>query len=449
MTLARAKQPPLAPGWPVLGNALSLASDVRGFLHAQYEQLGPVFRVAAPGYRYTVMAGLDANLFLMRRGSEHFRSKEFWHAQDEVFGASRSLISMDGPEHARLRKVQKRGYARSSLAGRLDEVIALSEPELAKTKGSVNAHYLMQRVVTKQLGLITAQTDPGDYLDDMIRFVRTTLAAKVTKQRSAFTLLSPRYQRAKARAFELGQRVLEQHRETQNGETQQDDLIGDLLTLHRDDPKFLPEQDLLVAALGPFIAGLDTAASTLAFVLYNLHEHPDVLAGVQEEADDFFSSDRSLGNLKEMSLTYKLVLETLRMYPIAGALTRTATKDFEFAGYLIPAETSVIIATTVPHYLAEYFPEPETFDLERYAPPRNEHRQVGAFAPFGLGAHTCLGTGLAEALILLNLAVLTHFFNLDFSPKDYALRIDPVPTPKPSKDFKVKLRARPQFAGQA
>ncbi len=435
------RQPPLAPGWPVLGNALSLASDVRGFLHAQYEQLGPVFRVAAPGYSYTVLAGLEANLFLMQRGSEHFRSKDFWHAQDEVFGASRSLISMDGPEHARLRKVQKRGYARSSLEGRLDALIALSRPKL-QTHGPVNAHYLMQRAVTEQLGLLTANTAPGDYLDDMIRFVRLTLAAKVTKQRPPVILLSPAYQRAKARAFELGRKVLEQHRAAEQG-----DLISDLLNAHEDDPEFLPESDLLVAALGPFIAGLDTAASTLAFALYNLHRHPNVLRDVQREADTFFAGDRSVGSLKEMSSTYRLVLETLRLYPIAGALTRTAAQDFEFAGYFIPEGTSVIIATTVPHYLPEHFPDPQTFDLTRYLPPRSEHRQVGAFAPFGLGTHTCLGTGLAEALILFNLALLTHTADLSFSPKNYQLRIDPVPTPKPSKEFKLELQARTHVAG--
>ena len=438
MTMTTAKPIPTAAGLPVLGNALSLASDVRGFLTRQYQELGSVFQVSAPGQRYTVLAGLEANLFLMRQGSEHFRSKEFWHDQDEVFGASRSLISMDGPEHVRFRKVQKRGYARSVLEGRMDEVVALSEPEFNGNEGIVDAHYLMQRIVTKQLGFLTAQTDPGEYLDDMIKFVRMTLAVKTTKQRPEVMLLNPRYKRAKARAFELGAKVIRLHSDGEH-----DDLIGDILQLHEDDPDFLPESDILVAVLGPFIAGLDTAASTLAFVLYNLFAQPEILKIVQAEADAFFAGEISSSRLKEMPTTYKLVLETLRMYPIAPALTRTAAKDIAFAGYVIPGDSSVIIATTVPHYLPEFFPEPTTFDLERYAPPRDEHRQVGAFAPFGLGAHTCLGMGMAEALILLNVAMLTHFTDLNFPVQNYQLKIDPVPTAKP-KNLKVRLEPRAQ-----
>ena len=53
---------------------------------------------------------------------------------------------------------------------------------------------------------------------------------------------------------------------------------------------------------------------------------------------------------------------------------------------------------TVPHFLPEFFPEPEEFDIDRYHAPRNERRLDGAYAPFGLGDHTCLGAGIAEIL---------------------------------------------------
>ena len=424
-------QAPLAPGLPLLGNALSLAGDIRGFLHQQYEDLGPVFRVKAPGYEATVLAGLDANLFMMRH-AECFRSKEVWEEQDAIYGASRSVLSMDGPEHLRFRKALRRGYGRATLDTRMAEVVALSEPEL--TPGVFEAHYFMQRLVTKQLGLLTAHIDATDYLDDMIRFVRMTIA-KVTGQRPGFTLLSPGYKRSKTRAFELGTKLIKLHSDGEH-----DDLIGDILQLHRDDPEFLPEDDMLIAVLGPFIAGLDTAASTLAFVLYNLYVHPEVLEQVQAEADGFFAGELDSSRLKEMTTTYKLVLETLRMYPISPALSRVANQTIEFGGYTIPEGEALIVATTVPHYLPEHFPDPHTFDLERYAEPRNEHRQTGAFVPFGLGAHTCLGMGLAEALMLLNVATLTHFADLSF-PDDYQLSIDPVPTPK-TKNFKVTLTVR-------
>lgn len=65
------------------------------------------------------------------------------------------------------------------------------------------------------------------------------------------------------------------------------DLIDDLLDLHRSDPQFFPETDLRLAAL-PAFAGLHTAASTAAFMLYELLKHPALLEKMIAEADRFF-----------------------------------------------------------------------------------------------------------------------------------------------------------------
>jgi cytochrome P450 len=128
------------------------------------------------------------------------------------------------------------------------------------------------------------------------------------------------------------------------------------------------------------------------------------------------------------------------MYPIAPALQRTATQDFEFAGYQVKAGEAVIIATTVPHYLPELYPDPERFDIERYTEARKEHKQPGAFAPFGLGAHTCLGAGWAEVQIMVTILTIVHSVDLVMDPSDYQLKIDPAPTPSPNKEFKIKLK---------
>ena len=88
------------------------------------------------------------------------------------------------------------------------------------------------------------------------------------------------------------------------------------------------------------------------------------------------------------------------------------------------------MATTVPHYLPEYFPQPERFDIDRYLPERNEHRQPGAYAPFGLGPHRCLGNGFAEVQIAVTLATIMHNVELVLDPPDYELQINPAPTPQ-------------------
>ena len=55
-----------------------MAGDVGAFFTRQYLQLGPVFRVHALHRRFTVLAGPEADLFVMRQGKTYLRSREFW-----------------------------------------------------------------------------------------------------------------------------------------------------------------------------------------------------------------------------------------------------------------------------------------------------------------------------------------------------------------------------------
>ena len=427
-----------------------MAGDVGAFFTRQYLRLGPVFRVHALGRRFTVLAGPEANVFVTKEGRLHLRSREFWMEFDRELGAARSMLSMDGAEHARMRKAQKTGYSRSFIHEHLDDVIAITRREVAAwpLDEPVPGLYALQRIVTDQLGTIAAGMSPRDYLDDMIVFVRTLLAARVTRQRPALLMRTPRFRRARQRVEELYATVRAMHDPEQRPAADLDtgggtDLVDDLLALHHADPQFLPETDLMPAVLGPFIAGLDTVGSTCAFMLYALLKHPDLMDRMTAEADaSFAGSALSADALRRLDVTHRVALETLRMYPIAPAITRTVSNTFEFAGYTIPAGEKVIVATTVPHHLPQHFPEPERFDIERYTPERQEHRQPGVFAPFGAGAHVCLGAGFAEVAIAATMATIVHEIELALDPPDYVLKISPAPTPSPDDRFKFRVVRR-------
>ena len=444
MTTQPLSLPPLSSGLPVIGNALNMAQDVRAFLLQQYLQHGPIFRVRALNRSYTVLAGVEANLFATKESRRIFSSHEFWHEQDEEMGALRSLISMDGDDHARFRKVMQRGYSRSAINENFAQVVAITRAELEQWGNgeALPGHYAIQRIITEQLGQVAANFSPREYLDDMIVFVRTLLLTKVTRMRPQILLRSPAFRRAKVRAFELADKVIAAH-DPDTAVSRPPDLIDDVLTLAREDPDFLPERDLMPAILGPFIAGLDTVSSTMAFMLYALLKHPHILVQATAEADQLFAEGiPTPAMLRDVDVLHRVTLETLRMYPIAPAITRTAVVPFEFAGHTVPAGENVIIATTVPHYLPEFYPDPYTFDIDRYLPERKENRQPGVFAPFALGHHTCLGAGFAEVEMILTMATILNTVQLEMSPRDYQLKIDPAPTPSPNKKFCVRVVAR-------
>src|SRR5258708_13264376 len=159
------------------------------------------------------------------------------------------------------------------------------------------------------------------------------------------------------------------------------------------------------AALGPFLAGLDTVANTCSFMIYALLDNPAVLKRVLDEVDAVFvQGPLTWDLLKNMTAFHAPPMETLPRYPVAGGHMAKVAKPLTIAGYRLEPGDDIYVAMTVPHILPELYPDPEQFDIDRFHAPRNEHRQRGAYAPFGLGDHTCLGAGIAEIQLKVTIA---------------------------------------------
>lgn len=431
--------PPLVTGLPLLGNALDLANDVLQFLIKKQAQYGPIFRIRALNQIYTVIVGTQANLFLGRESGEHLESKQFWSGIDRELGAEVTLISSDGEIHSELRQMSKRGYSRSLYESNFDEVVEITRRKIEEWPIGESRSVVpwVQSVVIEQLGRVIVGTAPGDYGKDISNFIRTALLTLITKQRPRFFLRLPAYQQARRRSLELSTKIINYHKANPPID-REPNLIDDALVAVREG-RLLKESDLVPLALGPYIAGLDTSANTIGFMLYAIYKHPELFEGITRESAELFREGLPAPSaLRKIDLLHRVALETLRRYPIAPAIQRTVIAPFEFEGYRVDAGSHLFIATTATHFDERYHPDPYRFDIGRYLPPRNEHRIPGAYAPYGMGTHTCLGAGLAEAQMMLTVACLFHFGRFEMTPSDYELKIRPLPTNAPANNFRLR-----------
>ena len=448
----RSREIPHAPGLPLAGNALSMAKDLHAFLIEQYRELGPIFRIRAFNRRFIVLAGPEANLFAAQ-GGQYFRSHETWRDYNMELGAARSMVGMDGAEHVRVRRAHAQVYSRKLIEGRTADAFRIVEQEIAQwTRNEpVTGLHAFQRIVTEQLGTLATGTSPRDYADDLSLYFDTVLSTHVARNRPRMMMWRPRVRRARKRVMELVRTILAEHEpERRRGEPP--DFVDDLLELHRADPHFFPEADLPLLLLGPFIAGLGTVAGVCAFMLYALLKHPDLLERMTAEADDLFRrADRSGGgigvkDLRRLDVTQRVAMEAMRIWPLTAVTHRTVANSFEFDGCKVPAGEAVLLGFAVSHHMPEYFPDPECFDIERYTVERAEHQQRGAYAPFGVGAHQCLGRSLAEVLIAINMATVVHEAEFVLDPAGYSLKTRMAPHLLPHDSFKfrvVRRRSRP------
>lgn len=465
---------PRARGLPVIGSARSLMTDTMPFLLRQYRRHGPVFEVRALHRKIIVLAGADANRLMQRHGKVHFRSLELWRNLHTDLDVAHSIVSVDGAEHSRYRRALRPAYSRERLERRIDAAAAIARREIAHWPAGppVRAVPALKRIAAEQMAVITANTPALEYQDDLTVYMDFLLGVRVFGRYPGFLLKLPRVRRARRRLQELYDKAMAVHQTNPNpdGETparnrdggdtdagdpdlREPDIIDAILELHRADPQLLPETDLWLASMAPFIVGIDTVPNTLAFILYGILKTPELQEQVRAEADALFadaapdcaantaegSRAPTAAALRNMDVTHRAIMEAMRLYPVAGLAFRTVANSFDFAGHRIPAGARVLLATALPHYLPEHFPDPERFDIDRYAPGRMEQARPGVYAPFGLGPHTCLGNGFAQAQLMLTIAAIFHDAELALHPPGYNLKTVYTPVLAPERRFAFRV----------
>ena len=435
--------PPLVSGLPILGNTLDMMNDIIGFCVTQYKTVGPIFRLKALNQEMVVLAGPEANTFITQEGADKFRSYESWAPLGMELGTDTYVQSVDGEMHTQLRKIMKRGYSGGMMLSNLPLMVDIAQIAINRLPigTELSALQLFRSIVTEQLGQMLANRPVGDDLNAIADYIGTALKVRVTKTTPAFMLRLPKYQRARQRMIDLGNEIITDHQTTTRS---QPDLIDDILAAREKFPGlFDTNAQMVQAALGPFIAGLDTVSNECAFLLYALSNHPDILRQCVEEADVLFANGVPRPEqLRSLDVIHHAMMETLRMYSIAPGITRNAAKSFTFAGHQVEEGQSLFLATTVAHFLPELFKNPEQFDITRYTAPRNEHKQRGAFSPFGIGTHICLGAGAAEFQMMLAVTTVLHLLRLEPLHNGKKLKITNDPTPTLGNRFRVRIAER-------
>ena len=149
-----------------------------------------------------------------------------------------------------------------------------------------------------------------------------------------------------------------------------EDETGNTRTLRRDE--IVTYLTLITSA------GSDTTATAISWAGSVLSDHPEQR---RELVDD-------------LSLIPDAMEEVLRFEPPSYHFCRVSTKDTEFHGGTIPAESIVVMLPPAANRDERKWDDPDRFDI---------HRTPGQIFTFGFGPHFCLGANLArlEARIAL------------------------------------------------
>ncbi|HND56063.1 MAG TPA: cytochrome P450, partial [Pirellulaceae bacterium] len=193
-----------------------------------------------------------------------------------------------------------------------------------------------------------------------------------------------------------------------------------------------------------FLAGHDTTASALLWVGWALASNPDVAERAAAEVDQVLGGrEPTFEDAARLPFVGQVIKETLRRYPPAiGLVAREATEDVEIGGWKLRRGSLARVISYVVHHDERWFPNPLSFDPDRFGPERVDSIPRCAYLPFGAGPRACIGAGLATLEMTLFVAALLQRFRLRPVEGQREPKLDPSMSLRPIGGMRLRASRR-------
>jgi cytochrome P450 len=303
----------------------------------------------------------------------------------------KSLLTLDGPEHLRHRRLLLPPFQGSAVQSFRTVIREVAEAEVSRWR--VGEQFVVRdrmRALTFEVIVraVFGVTDPArierlrhalvSLLDMTPIFLLPNVLRRDLGAWSPWGRFRRRLHAADVLVYEeIGRR------RTDPGLEQRTDVLSLLLRARDEDGEPLSDVELRDELMTMLLAGHETTATGLAFAFDLLPRNPRVLARLLDELDG-----------GDGTYLDAVVTETLRIRPVIDASERTLTKPRTIGGWDLPAGIRVYPTIAVVHHRADLYPQPEEFRPERFLDGKAESY---AWLPFGGGIRRCIGAALAQA----------------------------------------------------
>jgi cytochrome P450 len=221
-----------------------------------------------------------------------------------------------------------------------------------------------------------------------------------------------------------------------------DDLLSMLLSACEEGSgRRMTDEQLRDEVMTIFVAGHETTANAMAWLMYLVSQHPEVEERLRAEIETHWPT----GGLAHESIgafTYvrQVIEESLRLYPTIWSVGRRCTQEDELAGYRIPVGMNVVIPIFHFHWNPRFWPEPRKFDPARFAHERRPAPDAMTYFPFGAGPRSCVGNHFALQELMIMTVLFYRRFTFQLEPR-FIVEPDPLITLRPKHGMRLVPQA--------
>jgi cytochrome P450 len=425
-------------GLPLIGDTFRFVLKPYEVLDEHYRKYGPVFKASLTFQKFVVALGPEFIQQLMLDSSKSFSARMGYdNALGDFFAGG--LLMRDFDEHKFHRRIMQTSFKTDAMRNYVNLMHPIIEREMTRW-GQLSAFQFYPNIKTLLLD-IGAKVFLG--LDMEGAETRALNQSFLDMNEGILALIRKDWPGLKYHKGMNGRRALEKfffdlvpQRRGQQGR----DMATFFSNETTEDGEYFSEKVVGEHLIFLLLAAHDTTTSALTMACYHLahnqqwqdrlREQLQALGKPQLDYEDVGSS------IPDLDHCFK---EVLRMNPPVPMVMRRTVKEVEVGGFLLQPHTMVQISPLYTQRMEQWWTNPHQFDPDRFA--REEHKQHSfLWAPFGGGAHKCIGLHFADLLFKATLGKLLLSYRFSFaSSGQYPSRMQHFPFAKPMDNLPLKL----------
>jgi len=422
-------------GLPFLGNALEFRSPT---LHLALEdwavQYGPYYQLRAAGRRILVLSDHQVVASVLRDRPAAFSRTARLREIGQEMGLQPGVFSAEGEDWMRQRRMVMAGFDPGHVRAYYPALLTVAQrlvkrwTEAARRQETIVLQSdLMRYTVDTIAGLaFGAEVDTlgadGDVIQQHLDKVFPALFRRITAPIPTWRLFPSRADRALARSMvEVNNAVdgfIAQARSRMQAEpqrhTQPKNLLEAMLAAADRPDSGLSDAQVAGNVMTMLLAGEDTTANTIAWMIYLLWTHPQALdracTEVRTKVQD--CQQPTMEEMADLAFIEACIHETMRLKPVGPQLPLQANADMVVGGVQVPRGTIVINLLRRDSVREDLVPQASRFEPERWLQSDNPAKRSST--PFGAGPRICPGRYLAMLEMKIAMTVLLGHFDIEF-----------------------------------
>jgi cytochrome P450 len=431
---------PIDNGLPLLGHSIGMFRDVLGTVQALERRHGSIWQSHIGSMRIINMMGPDALELVLKNRDGHFSSKLGWEFFiGRVFPGA--IMAMDGDEHRYQRRIMQVAFRKSALVAYLAQMSPAIDVGIEQwLPSTARGEQRLVFPLLKQLTLdLAASVFMGIALGENAAAINRAFVHTVAASLAFIRVPIPglkmwRGVRGRELLVARFRELLPQKRAVHTS-----DFFSEFCHARSEQGEQFTDQEIVDHMIFLMMAAHDTTTSTLTTMMYLLAKHPAWQERLRGEARALGKTQLDHDDLDKAESLHLVMREALRLYPPLSSMPRMCVRDTVFQDYLIPAGTMVGVFPIHVHHMESLWSNPHHFDPERFSPARQEDkRHAFSWAPFGGGAHLCIGQHFATLQVkaILHQLLLRYRWSV---PVDYVMPYQLVPIAKPRDGLPITL----------